>query len=101
MSKKLEFSLILFLLLSITFFSNCSKNKTPIGPQFNSLEEKIDYIVSQYFEVGAAVGVINKQQEQIVLLYGTKTMNEDDPPNENTVFQIGSITKIFTCHHFW
>ena len=104
MYKKSKSILILGILLAITFFSSCAKNDTPTGPQsdpqFKNLEEEIDHIVNQYYKVGAAVGVINKQQEQLVSFYGTKVLNADDPPNENTVFQIGSITKTFTTTLF-
>lgn len=93
--QKLILMVILF--SNFTYFSGCSEDGLPPEPQFNSLEEEIDYLVEQYSEVGAAIGVINNQQEQIVLFYGTKTLNENDPPDANTVFQIGSIAKIFTC----
>lgn len=94
MYKKLKFILIVFFVPAIIFFSSCSKNESP---QFISLKEEIDYIVNEYLKVGAAVGVINKQQEQLTLFYGTKVLNENDPPDGNTVFQIGSITKTFTA----
>lgn len=96
MYRKPKLILILVIFPIITLFSGCSDDDTPISPQFNSLEEEIDYIVNQYYKVGAAVGVINKQQEELVFFYGTKVLNKDDPPNENTVFEIGSITKTFT-----
>jgi CubicO group peptidase (beta-lactamase class C family) len=96
MYNKLEFLLLIIHISSFIFFSSCSENGQPPDPQYSSLEEEIDHLVEQYSEVGAAIGVINNQQEQIVLFYGTKTLNENDPPDTNTVFQIGSITKIFT-----
>jgi len=77
-------------------FSGCNKNKTPTGPQFNSLEEKIDNLANQYVKVGAMIGVINKQQEKLVFSYGTKSINNNTLPDSNTVFDIGSITKTFT-----
>jgi CubicO group peptidase (beta-lactamase class C family) len=94
---KKKFILIIIFFSTITYFSSCSKNETPTGPEFNSLREEIDYLIEQYTEVGTAVGVINKQQEQIFIFYGTKMLNENDPPDGNTVYEIGSITKTFTA----
>jgi len=96
MCVKLKFILIILLFPTIAFFSCCSKDEITQDPEFNSLEEEIDYIVNQYYDVGAAIGVIDKQQEQIIKFYGTKTLNENDPPDGNTIFQIGSSTKTFT-----
>jgi len=42
-------------------------------------------------------GVINKQQEQLIFSYGTKSIDDNTPPDANTVFDIGSITKTFTA----
>ena len=92
--RKLVLMVNLFSILA--YFSGCNENGQAPKPQFNSLEEEIDCLVEQYSEVGAAIGVINNQQEQIDLFYGTKMLNENDPPDINTVFQIGSIAKVFT-----
>jgi CubicO group peptidase (beta-lactamase class C family) len=94
---KKNFILIILIFSTIIYISSCSKNETPTGPEFNSLREEIDYLIEQYTEVGAAVGVINKQQDQIVIFYGTKTLNENDPPDGNTVYEIGSVTKTLTA----
>lgn len=59
--------MLVFFVPLIAFFSICNKDKTPAGQTFNSLKEEIDYFVNNYLEVGAAVGVIDKQQEQLVL----------------------------------
>lgn len=97
MSIKCNINSILILITVITLISSCSENDSPVGPQFNNLEEEVDYIVKKYYKVGAAVGIINKQQEELSLFYGTKVLNKNNPPDENTVFQIGSITKTITC----
>ena len=48
-------------------------------------------------KVGAIIGIINKQQERVIFSYGTKSINSNEPPDANTVFEIGSITKTFTA----
>lgn len=61
------------------------------------MEEAIDEIAGKYLEVGMMIGVIDKDQEKLTLSYGTKAHGTDDVPDENTVFDIGSMTKTFTA----
>jgi CubicO group peptidase (beta-lactamase class C family) len=96
MFRKVVFTVKIFCLIFIIVFSGCDKEKTPTGPQFNSLEEEIDNLANHYVKVGAMIGIINKQQEKLVFSYGTKSINNNVPPDANTVFDIGSMTKTFT-----
>ena len=90
--------IVQILCLAFLFISlSCDNDKTSTGPQFDSLEEEIDYIAEQYVKVGAVIGVINKQHERLVFSYGTKSINNNEPLDANTVFEIGSITKTFTA----
>jgi CubicO group peptidase (beta-lactamase class C family) len=43
------------------------------------------------------VGIIDSDQNKLVLSYGSKSIDNSDPPDANTTFEIGSITKTFTC----
>lgn len=45
--------------------------------------------------VGAAVGLIDQGEIQF-FYYGKKTIQDDELISENTIFEIGSITKVFT-----
>jgi len=83
--------------MCVIFISGCDKDDTPTGPPIGSLEEEIDQIANQYLRVGAIIGIINKQQERVIFSYGTKSINSNEPPDANTVFEIGSITKTFTA----
>ena len=73
-------------LLFINLFLGCNKDETPTGPQFNSLKEEIDNLANQYVKVGAIIGVINKQQKKLIFSYGKKYINDNTPPDANTVF---------------
>ena len=97
MYRKIIFIAKIFCLIFLIVFSGCDKDETPTGPQFNSLEEEIDHIANQYLKVGATIGIINKQQERLIFSFGTKSVNSNEPPDANTVFEIGSITKTFTA----
>lgn len=97
MYRKILFMVKIFFLALLIVLSSCSNDETSTVVQFNGLEEEIDYIVNRYIKVGAMVGVINKQQERITFSYGTRSIVNNQPPDINTVFEIGSITKTFTA----
>jgi D-alanyl-D-alanine-carboxypeptidase/D-alanyl-D-alanine-endopeptidase len=95
--SKILVVLKVFCLICILLILGCSKDKTPTGPGFQSLEEEINSIANTYTKVGAMIGVINKQQQKLIFSYGSKSVNTNEPPDANTVFEIGSITKTFTA----
>jgi D-alanyl-D-alanine-carboxypeptidase/D-alanyl-D-alanine-endopeptidase len=86
-----------FCLIGILFILSCSNDKTPTSPGFQNLEEEINCIANTYTKVGAMIGVINKQQQRLIFSYGSKSVSTNEPPDANTVFEIGSITKTFTA----
>ena len=89
---------ILLGLLFLVLFVHCKKSDEEIPPlQFNTLEEEIDHYAEKYLHVGMVIGIIDKNQEKHVFTYGSKTTSGTDTPDEHTVFEIGSISKSFTC----
>lgn len=63
------------------------------------LKARVDKIVKPYLEnevaAGFAIGIIDG--DKVTLLnYGHVTDEKSGPPDSNTVFEIGSITKVFT-----
>ena len=86
-------------IMGIIFWScdNTQMPSEPSEPQFVSLNEEIDYFASQFVKVGAVVGIIDRNQQRRIYTYGSKSLTENEPPDANTVFDIGSITKTFTC----
>ena len=81
----------------ILLVASCNKDDPQPGNKFNSLEEEVDFIAGKYVKVGAMVGIINKQQQKLVYSYGSKSIDQNNPPDANTAFDIGSITKTFTA----
>jgi len=97
-SRYLAIKIILWGLIFTAVFIRCKKSEEHIlPPQFNTLEEEIDYYAGKYLHVGMVVGIIDKNQQMRVFSYGSKTTAGIDPPDEHTVFEIGSINKSFTC----
>ena len=80
----------------MVLISGCNKNDD-INPGFSNLEEEVNYLADQYVKVGAMVGIIDKHQNKHILSYGSKSINNAEAPDANTVFDIGSITKTFTA----
>ena len=96
MEKKIKLITGAMFFIGIFFISGCKDS--PIDPpQYQNLNEEVDAIANHYVKVGAMVGIINKQQQKLIFSYGSKSINTDDPPDANTVFDIGSITKTFTA----
>jgi len=88
------FHYILLLLFIIFVLEGCKKDdELP----FNSLEEEIDYITDKYVKMGAAIGIIDKYQQEQELYYGTISSFNSNPPDQHSIFEIGSITKTFTA----
>ncbi len=65
----------------------------------NNLHDDIDNIVNQHifkgYNVGAVVGVLDDNKSKINS-YGTNNFNSNERPNQTTLFEIGSISKVFT-----
>ena len=84
-------------LIIIILISACNKQDEDVNPEMTSLEEEVEYLADQYVKVGAVVGIIDKKQIRHVYSFGSKSINDAEPPDANTVFDIGSITKTFTA----
>ena len=89
--------LSIFCLILLIGFCGCDKSSGPGGPEYESLEEEIRAIVEPRVRVGAMVGVIDRSQQEHVFSFGTRSVEDGTPPDSNTVFDIGSITKTFTA----
>ena len=87
-------NLFLVVFIGLLILSGCKKN--PTDPSFDSLVEELEYLTDQYVKMGAAIGIINKNQQQLEYYYGPLSNHNSSPPSEHSVFEIGSITKSFT-----
>ena len=96
MCKRITLHSLLLLVTIIIIASTCSKENSLTAPEYTSLQEEIDAIAYRYIKVGGVIGVIDKHQQRQVFSYGSKSINGNERPDANTVFEIGSITKTFT-----
>ena len=71
-----------------------------IGQADSALRKKVDDLAGQYVRstrnVGLAVGLL-AGDESLVLGYGKVARDDDRTPDGHTVFEIGSVTKVFTA----
>lgn len=84
------------LFLSLLMPAGCKKDQGP-ELQFNNFEEELAYHVEQYVRMGAAIGIIDKQQEEHEYYFGTLSRSNSNPPDRHSIFEVGSITKTFTA----
>jgi D-alanyl-D-alanine-carboxypeptidase/D-alanyl-D-alanine-endopeptidase len=89
----LLFYVLLLISLSLIVFPGCSTNEDNAYP--GGVEEQIRSLIEPHVRVGAMVGVIHRGT-RMVFPFGSKSRDGNDPPNGDTVFEIGSITKTFT-----
>ncbi len=84
--------LILSLLLAAP---GCKKEEEV--PEFNSMKEEVDDLMGKYTSMGSAIGIIDSRQVLHMYFYGHLSEHNPSPPDENSLFEIGSITKTFTA----
>lgn len=93
---KTAYSFLLLFFLCLLLVSACEK-EAPGEQQFDSFEEELDYLVKKYVGMGAAVGIIDKEQNLQELYFGTLSKDLAKQPDSHSIFDIGSITKTFTA----
>ena len=75
---------------------SCSCARTGQKIPHQILKEKIDSLAKDRYLVGMIVGVI-LDGEKYVFPYGSKSLEKTETPDADTVFEIGSTTKVFTA----
>ena len=87
-------SKFLYLLILILLISNHSYGQ---NNQQDSLDHHIKKLM-EYFETpGLAISIVQNGNIQYARGFGTRTINKNEPVDDNTLFAIGSITKSFTA----
>src|SRR5207302_9544163 len=87
-------SLLLLLLLVLTFVTNATaQSALPSNDEIRKL--LVDRIDRDRQSIGIVVGIVEPSGRRIVS-YGTLAKNDTRPVDGDTVFEIGSITKLFT-----
>jgi len=84
---------ILFTTLALVVGPGICAAQAPAIPEAvqQSIRNRVDY----GYNVGIVVGIVNPQGTTYHA-YGRKRIDTEETPDEDTVFEIGSITKVFT-----
>ena len=90
--KRLITSLLLILLPVSAIFAAADGENPVFSPAF---KENIEYRVNSKLITGIVVGVVTPHGTSY-FSYGVKSLKNNEPVDENSVFEIGSNTKTFT-----
>lgn len=92
---KLSCHILLVLLFAIMVSTGCDETGVAPPGEFDTLEEEIEYLGSSNVGVGMVIGIITGG-ESSVFSFGRRSVDDSRPPDGDSVFEIGSITKTFT-----
>ncbi len=104
LGKPLRGMLMLCVGITMVCFSGIRVGMSPTAatmqPEQNSrlaaiVTEQVQRSFEQQGYIGVVVGAIAKDEE-VLLGFGARRLGESQPPDADTVFEIGSITKTFT-----
>jgi CubicO group peptidase (beta-lactamase class C family) len=88
---------LFFLLTCLATFSAHGQDPTLPGFVRDSLDSYIQQALQDWQIPGVAVGIVKDGQVLLVKGYGVKELGVSDPVDANTLFMIGSNTKLFTA----
>lgn len=88
----------LMIFFPLPAFSESSEGHTPSGIEFNDLEERIQLFMQEHIGIstpGASVVIVKDGEIIFSGAYGLADVEEDIPVDSDTVFEYGSISKLF------
>ncbi|MBN1224608.1 MAG: beta-lactamase family protein [Candidatus Aminicenantes bacterium] len=83
--------------LFLVFFVQCAFKSFQEKYISNEVKDSIKKRVDNAESVGIVVGIINADGKTESFCYGTMGLDDDRPVDEHSVYEIGSISKVFTC----
>jgi len=89
-------SIVCFFIISLFYYKYKFSNILDKGNLELSIETEAQHFIENGNSVGLVVAIY-KDNKNIVKSFGVKNLETGIAPDENTVFQIGSVTKIFTA----
>ena len=92
-ARYLTFVFLVILFLQFSSVS-CGSEETNIPDE---VKESIKERILKGESVGIVVGFIDAKGKKEYFSHGTLKKNGDNPVDENSVYEIGSISKVFTC----
>src|SRR5579863_6447129 len=90
-----DFAFLLGLGMMLVRTSALAQANMPVPPDAEIRKILADRVGAQNLGIGIVVGVIDGQGRRVVA-YGSLAKNDKRPLNGDTIFEIGSMTKVFT-----
>ena len=88
----MKFKHFLFVVIYVTL-SSCNANPEQNLP--DDVEKETQERIQKGYHLGTVIGIIDKNGTRYYG-FGQKSLEEASTPNENSIFEIGSVTKTFT-----
>lgn len=89
--------ILLTILLTIAFFKSIAQTDSTVNKNLIGLDEKITKIMADWKAVGCAVGIVKNGKVIYTKGFGYRDLYKKLPVTPQTLFPIGSNTKLFTA----
>lgn len=94
--KKIQLVIGALMLAALVVFSSGSLAAAPAKDDLSDLDAFITKALAEYKVPGAAVAVVQDGKVVMAKGYGVRDINKPDKVDENTIFQLASVTKSLT-----
>src|SRR5689334_8510341 len=95
--KSLRQTTFLVLFTMVLFFWRCSVTSAAVNDPVPELDAFITRSLKEYQVPGAAVAVVRDGKVSLVKGYGVRDATKSGGVDENTIFQLASVTKTLTA----
>jgi CubicO group peptidase (beta-lactamase class C family) len=87
---------VVLLMTMIAVLTSCGRHNPSQQTATSAIDQIIQPLIDDQWAGGVVVGTVSKEQA-VILCYGRLSADNPQPPDANTVFEIGSLTKFFTA----
>lgn len=97
----MKYTIFQLLLITLTFFSCKSFTQKENIESHTDIKEYIDHVIQHYGMIGGAIAVIKDNDVVYKKYFGVQNVNSQKPIDENTLFRLHSLSKIFVATYIF